>query len=53
MDTDRNNELIAAITAALELMNHRRTTKLIVTSIKRTTPKSPIWNVVGRISNLR
>lgn len=47
-----NPEVLAAISAALASFNNNGT-RLVVKSFRRIPQMSPIWNLTGRIENLK
>lgn len=50
---DRENELLAVISAAVAAMEEKSGVRLVVTSYKRVDQVSPVWNTVGRAERLR
>lgn len=47
------NEILAAITAAIASMGTRPGCKLIVKNFKRVGQTSPVWNTTGRVDYIR
>lgn len=51
--TMEEEEIVAAITAAISVMLGKSTSEFIVKNIKRTPELDPIWAQVGRIKLMR
>lgn len=47
-----NNEILAAIAAAIAAMETRPGYKLVVRSMRQVSQSSPAWNTTGRIERL-
>lgn len=50
---DINDEVLAAISAAIASMGARPGHKLVVRSMRRVGQTSPVWNTTGRVERLR
>ena len=47
-----NEEIVAAIAAAISQMDVKPGHKLVVTSMRRIPQNSPVWNTTGRVERL-
>lgn len=47
-----NEEIVAAISAAIAQMDTRQGYRLVVKNIKRVPTASPVWNTMGRTERL-
>lgn len=47
-DTE-NNEIVAAIAAAIAYISRKTNSKIVVRSFRRVPQTSPVWNMTGRI----
>lgn len=47
-----NDEILAAIAAAVACLEARPGHRLVVTSMRRVAQSAPVWNATGRIERL-
>jgi hypothetical protein len=52
MNNPNNEEILAAISAAIAAFEGDSSIKLVVRSIKRVGQMSPVWNIAGRTENI-
>lgn len=51
--TNPDEEIVAVIAAAIASMRHTTGCNLVVRSIRRVNQSAPVWNMTGRVENLR
>lgn len=52
MDSKMDCELLATITAAINMQNSCRSSKLVIRSFRRIPLASPVWNTTGRVERM-